>query len=98
MINLSRWPRKALPYREIIAAAVESFVAFPLHREFNQHRSACEQLCERIEEFGIIPNQREAMQLIREELTEAECLAICLSPVAEREKFHKKKQAGETGG
>jgi hypothetical protein len=77
MVDLSTWPRRALPYKEIIAAAVESFVPFPERRSFDHTRSAKDQLCERIEELGVIANQPVALAFVREELTESECLTIC---------------------
>jgi hypothetical protein len=78
-VDLSAWPRHALPHKEVIGAAVESFVVFPEHRAFQRTRPARKQLYERIEDLGIIPNQPAALQFVREELTELECLNICLS-------------------
>jgi hypothetical protein len=78
-VDLSAWPRHALPHKEVIGAAVESFVVFPEHRAFQRTRPARKQLYERIEDLGIIPNQPVALQFVRDELTELECLNICLS-------------------
>ena len=78
-VDLSSWPRHALAHKEIIGAAVESFVVLPEHRAFQHERPAHKQLYERIEDLGMIPNQPAALKFVREELTELECLTICLS-------------------
>lgn len=38
--DLSKWPRKALAFTEVFSAAVESFVSFPMDREFDPSRPA----------------------------------------------------------
>ncbi|HET6962010.1 MAG TPA: hypothetical protein VFJ27_05925 [Terriglobia bacterium] len=76
--DLSRWPRKALAFTEALSAAVESFVSFPIDREFDSSRPAKKQLFERVDELSH-PSREEAMQFVLRELTEAECRQICTS-------------------
>lgn len=76
--DLSKWPRKALAFTEVLSAAVESFVSFPIDREFEPSRPAKKQLFERVDELSH-PGREEAMQFVLRELTEAECRLICIS-------------------
>ena len=76
--DFSKWPHKALAFKDSIRAAVESFVAFPTDREFDSNRAARDQLYERLDELSD-PSREEAMQFVLRELTEAECGQICLS-------------------
>lgn len=76
--DLSKWPRKALAFTEVLSAAVESFVSFPMDREFDPSRPAKKQLFERVDELSH-PSREEAMQFVLRELTEAECRQICIS-------------------
>ena len=73
-VDRSRWPPKARRFQEVIAPAVESFEA----RAFDYRRSACEQLRERLLELQL-PGQIEALVVVTNELTERECIEICLS-------------------
>ena len=75
VIDLFRWPPQAWPYQEVIATAVESFSG----RRFDYSRSACQQLKERIVELRGVPNRLEALVVVDRELTELDCLNICLS-------------------
>ena len=76
-IDLSRWPPQAWPYREVIAAAVESFSRE--NRGVDYSKSASQQLKERIVELRHLPKRLEALVLVSHELTEHECFDICLS-------------------
>ena len=76
--DLSKWPGKALTFAELLSAAVESFVSFPMDREFDPSRPAKKQLFERVDELSH-PSREEAMQFVLRELTEAECRQICIS-------------------
>jgi hypothetical protein len=75
-INLFRWPPQVWPFQEVLAAAVESFSREG--RRFDYSRSASQQLKERIVELRL-PNRLEALVVVTHELTERECLDICLS-------------------
>jgi hypothetical protein len=77
VIDLFRWPLQVWPYQEVIAAAVESFSGEG--RRFDYSRSACQQLKERIVELRGVPNRLEALVVVDHELTELDCLNICLS-------------------
>jgi len=76
--DLSKWPQKALIFSEVLSAAVESFVSFPIDREFDPTRPAKKQLYERVDELSD-PGREKAMQFVLRELTEAECRQICSS-------------------
>jgi hypothetical protein len=78
-IDVSKWPVEARQFEEIISAAVRSFGPSNGHRRFEYSRSACEQLAERIEELGMMENQSAALDLVRNQLGERDCLAICFS-------------------
>jgi len=77
MIDLFRWPPQVWPYQEVISAAVESF-SFD-GRRFDHSISASQQLKERIVELRRVPKRLEALVVVCHELTERECLDICLS-------------------
>ena len=77
MIDLFRWPPQVWPYQEVIAAAVESFSVDGRH--FDHSMSASKQLKERIVELRRSPKRIEALVVVSHELTERECLDICLS-------------------
>jgi len=72
-IDHSRWPPRVRQFQKVMAPAVESFEG----RAFDYRRSACEQLRERLLELQL-PGQLEAL-VITNELTERECIDICLS-------------------
>lgn len=76
--DLSKWPRKALGFTKALSAAVESFVSFPMDREFDPSRPAKNQLYERVDELSH-PSREETMQFVLRELTEVECRQICIS-------------------
>jgi hypothetical protein len=76
-IDLFRWPPQAWPFQEVIAAAVESFSNEG--RRFDYSRSASQQLRERIVELRRFPRRLQALVVVAHELTEHECLNICLS-------------------
>ena len=78
--DFSRWPHKALAFKDPISAAVASFVEFPTDREFDASRAARDQLYERLDELSG-PGREEAMQFVFRELTEEECRQICLSRI-----------------
>ena len=73
-VDHSRWPPKVRQFQEVLASAVESFE----ERPFDYRRSACEQLKERLLELQLA-GQLEALVVITNELTERECIDICLS-------------------
>ena len=73
-VDHSRWPPRVRQFQEVIAPAVESFEG----RAFDYSRSACEQLRERLLELQL-PGQPEALVVVTNELTERECIDICLS-------------------
>jgi hypothetical protein len=77
VIDLFRWPPQAWPFQEVIAAAVESFSREG--RRFDYSRSASQQLRERIVELRHLPKRLETLVVVSHELTERECLNICLS-------------------
>ena len=77
MIDLFRWPPQAWPYQEVIATAVESFSEEGRH--FDYSRSACQQLKERIVKLRRLSKRLEALVVVDHELTELDCLNICLS-------------------
>jgi hypothetical protein len=77
VIDLFRWPPQAWPFQEVLAAAVESFSSEGRH--FDNSRSASQQLKERIVELRRMPRRLEALVVVCHELTERECLDICLS-------------------
>ena len=76
MIDLFRWPTQVWQYQEVIAAAVKSFSLDG--RSFDHSISASQQLKERIVELRRSPKHLEAL-VVCHELTERECLDICLS-------------------
>jgi hypothetical protein len=76
-IDLFRWPSQAWPHQEVIAAAVESFCIEG--RRFDYSRSASQQLKERIVGLRHFPKRLQALVVVSHELTERECLEICLS-------------------
>ena len=73
-VDHSRWPPKVRQFQEVLASAVESFEG----RAFDYRRNACEQLRERLLELQL-PGQLEALVVVTNELTERECIDICLS-------------------
>jgi len=73
-VDHSRWPPRVMQFQEVLASAVESFEG----RAFDYRRSACEQLKERLLELQL-PGQLEALVVVTNELTERECIDICLS-------------------
>ena len=75
-IDMFRWPPRTWPFQEVIAAAVESFSQEG--RGFDFSRSASQQLRERIVEARW-PKRLEALVVVTNELTERECMDICLS-------------------
>jgi hypothetical protein len=77
VIDLFRWPPQVWPYQQVIAAAVESFSGDGRH--FDHSRNACQQLKERIVELRRLPKRLEALVVVDRELTELDCLNICLS-------------------
>ena len=77
-VDHSRWPPRVRQFQEVMAPAVESFEG----RSFDYRRSACEQLRERLLELQL-PGQLEALVVVTNELTERECIDICLSRQSE---------------
>ena len=73
-VDHSRWPPRVRQFQEVMASAVESFEG----RAFDYRRSACEQLKERLLELQLA-GQLEALVVVTNELTERECIDICLS-------------------
>jgi hypothetical protein len=75
-VDVMRWPPQARQFQDVFASAVESFSQEG--RTFDYRRSACDQLRERILELRL-PAQMEALVVVKNELTERECIDICLS-------------------
>jgi len=75
------WPLEALPFEEILNPVVESFLDSEEGREFDWSRSAIRQLYDRVDELGDEPRKDELLALIRDQLGEFDCLAICNSGV-----------------
>ena len=75
-VDMLRWPRAVWKFQDIIAVAVESFSR--QGRTFDYGRSALQQLRERILELRL-PGRMEALAVVNNELTERECVDICLS-------------------
>jgi hypothetical protein len=75
-VDVMRWPPQARQFQDVFAVAVESFSLEG--RPFDYRRSACEQLRERILELRL-PDEMEALVMVKNELTERECIDICLS-------------------
>jgi hypothetical protein len=73
-VDNSRWPPRVRQFQEVLASAVESFEG----RAFDYRRSACDQLRERLLELQL-PGQLEVLMVVTNELTERECIDICLS-------------------
>jgi len=83
------WPIEALPFEEILTPVVESFLDSEEDRAFDWSRSAIRQLYDRVDELGASPEkeaEKEALlTLIRDQLGEFDCLAICSSGVRDHQ-------------
>lgn len=79
-IRTSTWPIEALPFEEILTPVVESFLDIEEHGAFDRSRSAIKQLYDRADELlGPLPRKNALLALIRNQLGEFDCLAICNS-------------------
>jgi hypothetical protein len=78
-MRTAAWPIEALPFEEILTPVVESFLDSEEDRAFDWSRSAIRQLYERVDELGASPHKEALLALIRDQLGEFDCLAICSS-------------------
>jgi hypothetical protein len=78
-VRTSAWPIEALPFEEILTPVVESFLDIEERGAFDRSRSAIKQLYDRVDESGPIPRKNALLALIRNQLGEFDCLAICNS-------------------
>lgn len=80
MLNrTASWPIEALPFEEILVPVIESFLDPEEGRAFDWSRSAIRQLYDRVDELAPAPDKNEVLALIRDQLGEFDCLAICSS-------------------
>jgi len=80
-IRTAAWPIEALPFEEILNPVVESFLDSEEGRAFDWSRSAIRQLYDRVDELGDVAGKEDLLALIRDQLGEFDCLAICSSGV-----------------
>ena len=80
-VRTSEWPIEALPFDEILTPVVESFLGIEEPGAFDWSRSAIKQLYDRVDELGALPRKNALLALIRNQLGEFDCLAICNSGV-----------------
>ena len=73
------WPIEALPFEELLAPIIESFLDPEEGRAFDWSRSAIRQLYDRVDELVPAPDKDALLALIRDQLGEFDCLAICSS-------------------
>src|SRR4030095_2220869 len=73
------WPIEALPFEEILTPVVESFLDIEEHGAFDFSRSAIKQLYDRVDKSSPVPRKHALLTLIRNQLGEFDCLAICNS-------------------
>lgn len=78
-VRTSAWPIEALAFEEILTPVVESFLDVEDGRAFNWSCSAIRQLIDRVDELGAVPGKDALLALIRDQLGEFDCLAICNS-------------------
>ena len=80
MLNkTASWPIEALPFEEILTPVIESFLDPQEGRAFDWSRSAIRQLSDRVDELAPAPDKNALLALIRDQLGEFDCLAICSS-------------------
>ena len=73
------WSIEALAFEDILNPVVESFLDCEEGRAFDWSRSAIRQLYDRVDELGTPPYKSALLALIRDQLGEFDCLAICNS-------------------
>jgi len=73
------WPIEALRFEEILTPVVESFRNSEEDRAFDWSRSAMRQLYDRVDELGDPLHRHALLALIRDQVGEFDCLAICTS-------------------
>jgi hypothetical protein len=73
------WPIEALPFEEVLNPVVDSFLESEEGRAFDWSRSAIRQLYDRVDELDVSPEKEALLALIRDQLGEFDCLAICSS-------------------
>ena len=79
-VRTSTWPIEALPFEEMLTPVVESFLDIEEREAFDCSRSGIDQLYERVDELlGPMPRKDALLALIRNQLGEFDCLAICNS-------------------
>jgi hypothetical protein len=78
-VRTSTWPIEALPFEEILTPVVESFLDTEERGAFDFSRSAIKQLYDRVDALGALPEKTLLLALIRDQLGEFDCLAICNS-------------------
>src|SRR5262245_56710727 len=77
------WPIEVFPFEEILNPVVESFLDSEEGRAFDWSRSAIRQLYDRVDELGDPLHKNELLGLIRDQLGEFDCLAICTAGIRE---------------
>ena len=70
---------EALRFKEILTPVVESFLDAEERGAFDFSRSAIQQLYDRVDALGALPRGNLLIALIRDQLGEFDCLAICNS-------------------
>jgi len=78
-VRTSAWPIEALPFEAILTPVVESFLDIEKRGAFDFSRSAIQQLYDRVDQSSPVPGKHALLALIRNQLGEFDCLAICNS-------------------
>jgi hypothetical protein len=81
LTRTASWPIEALPFEDILNPIVESFLDPEKGRAFDWSRSAIRQLYDRVDELAAPPHKNVLLALIRDQLGEFDCLAICNSGI-----------------
>jgi hypothetical protein len=81
LARTASWPIEALPFEDILNPVVESFLDSEEGRAFEWSRSAIRQLYDRVDELAAPPHKDLLLALIRDQLGEFDCLAICNSGI-----------------
>lgn len=79
MLKTNSWPIEVLPFEELLAPIIESFLDPEEGRAFDWSRSAIRQLYDRVDELAPKEEKEALLTLIRDQLGEFDCLAICCS-------------------
>jgi hypothetical protein len=78
-VRTSAWPIEALPFEQSLTLVVESFLDIAGGRAFDWRREATQQLYERVDQLGALPDKNALLALIRQKFGEFACLTICNS-------------------